>query len=221
MLTSIKDHWLSVCGLRIAHFISLYSLLYVVNNFENTLLGEASRFFLSVPIRDLSTQIHSHDLLDKCSNYFEVFVVNGAHSNKVDIDDAKDVSTDQPRMLLYKLFIPESRAYELVFSGLAPFDLVVRVDERSIINANGHLISLVHNLKITVPVYGCDFHFFFMQRHSCHICLKIIDKLLRKDVQDANFANVKCNSVAFPDLMLHKTVLLIMVHYWYFSLTSN
>ena len=129
MLTSIKDHWLSVCGLRIAHFISLYSLLYVVNNFENTLLGEASRFFLSVPVRDLSTQIHSHDLLDKCSNHFEVFVVNGAHSNEVDVDLAEDVAPDQLSMLLNKLFIPKTRAYELIFSRFASLNLIIRVDE--------------------------------------------------------------------------------------------
>ena len=79
----------------------------------------------------------------------------------------------------------------------------------------------MHDLKVTVPVYWCDFHFFVMQWDICHVSFKIIDKLLRIDIHNTNLANVQCNSVAFPDLMLHKTVLLIMVHYWYFSLTSN
>ena len=61
--------------------------------------------------------------------------MNGAHSNEVDVDLAEDVAPDQLSMLLNKLFIPKTWAYELVFSGLASFDLVVRVDERSIINA--------------------------------------------------------------------------------------
>ena len=55
----------------------------------------------------------------------------------------------------------------------------------------------------------------------CHVSFKIIDKLLRVDVNDANFANVQSNSVAFPDLVLHETILLIMMHYRDFSLTSN
>ena len=124
-------------------------------------------------------------------------------------------------MLLDKLFIAKTRAYELIFSRLASLNLVVRVDERSIIYAQGHLISLMHNLKVTIPINRSNFHLFFMQGRSCHVCLKIIDKLLRIDVNDANFANVQCNSIAFPNLMLHKTILLIMVHDRDFSLASN
>ena len=124
-------------------------------------------------------------------------------------------------MLLNKLFIPKTRAYELIFSRLASLDLIIRVDERSIIYQWGHLISLVHDLKVTVPVYWCDLHFFVMQRNSCHIFLKIIDKLLGVNIHDANFANVQCNSVAFPYLVLDKTVLFIVMHYRNFSFASD
>ena len=79
----------------------------------------------------------------------------------------------------------------------------------------------MHDLKVTIPIDWSNFHLFVMQGSSCHVCLKIIDKLLRIDVNDANFAYVQCNPIALPNLMLHKTVLLIMVHDRDFSLASN
>ena len=79
----------------------------------------------------------------------------------------------------------------------------------------------MHDLKVTVPVYWCDFHFFVMQWDICHVSFKIIDKLLWVDINDANFANVQCNTIAFPDLVLHKTILLIMMHDRYLPLASN
>ena len=79
----------------------------------------------------------------------------------------------------------------------------------------------MYNLKVPIPVYGFDFHFFVMHWNIHHFCLKIIDKLLRVDINDANFANVQRNTIAFPDLVLNKTIFLIMMHDWYFSLASN
>ena len=55
--------------------------------------------------------------------------MNGAHSNKVDVDDAEDVPPDQLSMLLNKLFIPKTRANELIFTRLASLNLVIRVDK--------------------------------------------------------------------------------------------
>ena len=55
--------------------------------------------------------------------------MNGAHSDKVDVYDSKDVPPDQLSMLLNKLFIPKTRAYELILSRLASPNLIVRVDE--------------------------------------------------------------------------------------------
>ena len=94
VVTSIKGHWFNVFGIGLAHFFSLHSLLKISNHFEDALLSEASRFFLPVPVGDFSTQINSHNLLNKSSNNIEVFVVNGAHSNKVDVDEAEDVPPD-------------------------------------------------------------------------------------------------------------------------------
>ena len=124
-------------------------------------------------------------------------------------------------MLLNKLFIPKTRAYELILSRLASLNLIVRVDEWSIIYQWGHLISLVHDLKVTIPVYWRDFHLFVMHWDIRHVGFKIIDKLLWIDVYDTNFANVQCNAIALPDLVLHKTILLIMMHDRDFSLASN
>ena len=85
-----------------------FPLLQIANHFENALFGKAGRFFLPVPVWDFTTQINSHDLLDESSNHIEVFIVNGAHSYKVDIDDAEDVPPYQLSMLLCKLFIPKT-----------------------------------------------------------------------------------------------------------------
>ena len=92
--TSIEGHWFNVGRIRLAHFFSLHSLLKISNHFEDALLSEASRFFLPVPVRNFSTQINSHYLLYESPNYIEVFVVNGAHSDKVDVDEAEDVPPD-------------------------------------------------------------------------------------------------------------------------------
>ena len=133
VVSPLKDHWLSFNSIGITHLIIDHcSLLQVVNHFEDALFRKSGRLFLSVPVRDLSTQINSHDLLDVGPNHLEVFVVDRAHPNEVDIDDADDVAPHQPRMFLHKLFVPEARADELVLAGLTPLNLVVRVDEGTV-----------------------------------------------------------------------------------------
>ena len=64
--------------------------------------------------------------------------------------------TDQPRMLLSKVFVPQTRTYELVLTWLTTLYLVVSVDERSVFEHQRHLIALMHNLKVAILIYGRD-----------------------------------------------------------------
>ena len=128
------------------------TVLQIAYQLKYTIFGLSRRLFLLVPVRDRSTQINSLHLLDEGTNHLVVIVPNGSHPNKVHINDADDVLASNASVLFRELFIALPRDKKLIFASLAAVDMIVSVKERSIVNHEGHLKALMHDLEVTIPV---------------------------------------------------------------------
>ena len=104
-------------------------LLKVGNQFEDAVFGLASALLTFVPVRDRPSQINSLDLLDKSADYFEIFVANGADSNKIYVNLADHITTCHSCMFFSEFFIANTRHNELVLAWLTPIHVIVGVEE--------------------------------------------------------------------------------------------
>lgn len=147
--------------------------------------------------------------MDEGAYYIVILVPNGTHSNKVDIDSTYHVSPRSSCMLFCEPLIANARYNELVFPRLAAIDVIVSVKKASIVDHKGHLVALVHDLVVTVPVNGLDLYFLVVGGQNDHLVTEIVDKLVWHHVLHLHFANVQSRPISLPHLVLHKIVFVV------------
>ena len=130
----------------------LVALLQVANELDNAFFRLLSGLLPLVPVWNLAAEVNSLDLLDEGSNDVILFVAQGPHGDQVQINPANHVFASHPRMLISKPLITLPRDDKLVLAWLLAVDVVVRVEEGSVVEHEGHLVLLVHYLEVTVPL---------------------------------------------------------------------
>ena len=81
--------------------------------------------------------------------------------------------------------------------------MIVRVEEAAIVDHERHLVSLMHDLEIAIPVYWRDLHFLIVLRQYFPLVLEVIDKLLWCHILDFHLTNVEGMAIVLPPLVLH------------------
>ena len=114
-------------------------------------------------------------------------------------------------MLRSEFFVSSSANNELIFAWLAPIYVIIGVEKRPIANHNGHLVALMHDLKVSIHVKRCNLDLLVILRQDVHLMPEVVDELLWEDVLNLDFTDVQRSSVSFPHLVMHKMVLFISV----------
>lgn len=219
---SVEIHFAACrhCRFKITAHLSV-ALLQVRNQFENAIFGVTGRLLLLVPVGDRPTQVHSLHLLHEGANHLEILVADRSHPNEVDQHDSNDILPRDPRMLLRKILVAHARHNKLILTRLAPIYVIVGVKEGAIIDHERHFESLVHDLKVAVPVHQPVLHFLVVLGQDLHLVLEVLDELLRHYVLHLHLTNVQRSAISLPHLMLHQVIFLVSQHDRYLSLSRQ
>ena len=80
----------------------------------------------------------------------------------------------------------------------------------------------MNNLEVAIGVYSRDLDFAVVSRQNLHLVSKEADELIRHDILDPDFADVKSCPIRFPHLMMHDRCLIVVSwHYWNLTLTCD
>ena len=112
-------------------------------------------------------------------------------------------------MLLCEPLIANARYNELIFAGLAAIDMVVSVKKAPIGYHKWHLVALVDDLVVTVPVNRLDLYFLVVGGQNDHLVAEVVDKLVWHYILYLDFTNVQSCPIALPHLVLDKIVFVV------------
>ena len=106
--------------------------------------------------------------------------------------------------------VAQPRDDELVLTRFTPVNVVVCVEKGAIVDHEGHLVALVHNLEIAIEVNWSNLHLLVVLWQDVTLVLEVLDELLRCHVLHLDLTDVKRRPCPLPQLMLHHVVLFVV-----------